>query len=202
MSTSINIPKPSVRSIEIDLSGLAPGILLNPFARKAETQLLASMQKKKARLARPDKDPDAEYAERLEELRFDDGLWVNLLAFKSAIVRGATSVDKLPMTIVREGLFLEPDGFMGGGFAAVKIMGTPEPFTRRVANKGGAPDLRTRVLVPRWTCTLKALVNETLLSVDQVVTCAVNAGMGCGVGDWRPQKSGVHGRWNVTGVRG
>lgn len=194
---SVNIPKPDLVSVRASITGIAPGLLLNPFGQKAEAQLLASMQKKVAKNARGDKDPAAEYRSRLEEVTVSDGVyWTNILSFKAAMLRGSMSIDKLKMTTVRAGLFVIPDD-VEGGFPRAHLHGVAEPFSTHVKNQGGAPDYRTRVLLSSWKYQLDMQVNLTLLSIDQVAAMLVNAGAGVGIGDWRPEKNGVHGRWIV-----
>lgn len=194
------IPKPTMSTVSATMQGVTPGLLLNPFGRKAEEQLLASMQKKVAKVARADKDPAREYEERLAEVTVDAEkhiFWTNVLAFKSAMLRGAKSMDKLPMTVVREGVFVIPDSVVDGQPRA-HVVGTAEPYSTHVRNQGGSVDYRTRVLLSTWTYRLDFQVNTAVMSVDQALTCLVNAGVGTGIGDWRPEKNGVHGRWTVT----
>ncbi len=201
-TTIINIPQPNIIVVHAELRGVEPGLILNPFGRKAEAALLGSMQKSKPKL-RSDKDPDKEYKERLQEVTIDkkkDLYWITLLAFKNAMTRGAKSIDKLSMTDMRAGVFVEHDGVSENGKPAAYITGTPSKFTCHVKNKQSA-DLRTRVLLRDWSYTLKFSVDTSMISVDQAVSSLVNAGVGCGVGDWRPEKSGVHGRWEVVGAQ-
>lgn len=194
------IPKPKMEYMEAKLVGLAPGLLINPFDQKAEAQLLGSMQKGKAKLTRPDKDPEADYEARELSTRVDDQEnvhWIDVRAFKAAMCRGAKTVDKLSMTDFRSGVFVEQDSVINHKPVA-HIHGTPIAYSCHVKNQGGKPDYRTRVLLPKWTYTLRFYVDTSVLSMHQALTCLVNAGRGVGVGDWRPEKNGVHGRWDVT----
>jgi len=200
MAKILTIPRPSMVYVEAKLVGVPPGLLLHPFDQKAETMLLASMQKGRARLTKPDKDPDKDFQEAEASLRVgrDKGTyWINALAFKLAMIRGAKFVDKLPMTDVRAGVFVDVDSIIHG-VPAAHIKGTAVKDSRHAANKGGAPDYRTRVVLPEWEYTLRFKVTTTILSVEQALTCLVNGGEGVGVGDYRPEKNGVHGRWEVT----
>lgn len=200
MST-IHIPAPNIVLVHAELQGEDPGLLLHPFGRKAEAALLASMQKKNPKL-RADKDPDKEYKDALKEVTVDSRkklYWISLLAFKAAMCRGAKSIDKLTMTDLRGGVFVTPDGITDNGKPAAWLKGIPSKHTCHVRNKQSA-DLRTRVLLSDWTYTLRFTVDTSMVSVDQAVASLVNAGVGCGVGDWRPEKSGVHGRWEVVGA--
>lgn len=200
----IEVPRPTMMVVEAELRGLPPGLIVNPFDQKAKAMLLASMQKGKARLALPDKDPEKDYEELLEALAVNGSdseaeplFWLDVRAFKKAMCRGAKSVDRLPMTDFRSGVFVVEDSVINQRPAA-HIRGVPERYTDRVNNVGGKPDLRTRLLLPEWAYTVRFIVNTSILSVDQAVTCLVNAGVGTGVGDWRVEKDGVHGRWEVV----
>jgi hypothetical protein len=202
-TTLITIPKPSMIFVEAEVVGTPPGILLNPFDANAEAQLLASMQKSRAKLTRPDKDPEAEFIAKRKSLAVPgkkNCYWLDVLAFKGSMTRGAKTVEKLAMTDFRAGVMVQMDSVIGTK-AVAHIHGAAIRHSTHVVVSGGRPDYRTRVLLPEWKCTIKFTVNETLLSVEQALTCLVNAGVGVGVADWRPEKRGVHGCFNVEGCR-
>ncbi len=195
----VNIPRPGLIYVRAELISRTPGLLLNPFSRKAKEKLLASMQKGKAKLSPGDKNPEAEYAEREAEVRvpgLKDTYWMDSRAFKKAMSRGAKTVDKLAMTDFRSGVFIENDSVIQNK-PVVHVKGKAVMDCEHVVNKGQGADYRTRVLLPEWTATLQFIINTTVLSVEQALTCLVNAGIGTGVGDWRPEKDGVHGCWDL-----
>lgn len=199
----VSIPEPSMLYIEADLAGIEPGMLFNPFNAEAREQLLSSMNPEKAKLSRGKKDPEAEYETRLAALSIPGVpgcLAMNVLAFKQAMTRGAKSVDKVPMTLLRSSVFVEPDSMLDG-VPAAHIKGDPVRDTRAARNTNGSMDIRTRVLLPRWTYTLRFTLDTSALSVERALTCLVNAGVGTGVGDYRPERNGLFGRWDVEDCR-
>lgn len=54
--------------------------------------------------------------------------------------------------------------------------------------------IRCRPRFPEWACTATVLVNPTVLSADDVLEIAQDAGQMIGLGDWRPW----HGRFEVA----
>lgn len=195
---TLTIPEANMLFVQVKLVGTEPGLLLNPFGQKAQQQLLDSMTKKSPKL-RADKDPEREYKERLKDVTIDPkaGLYgMNVLAFKNAIVRGGKSIKGVKMTEMRSAFFVEMDSVVEGQPLA-HIHGTPTRDTRPVRNKSGT-DLRTRVLLIDWEYVLRFTINESLASIDQILSATVNAGRGTGVGDFRPEKNGIFGRWEVA----
>ena len=65
----------------------------------------------------------------------------------------------------------------------------------------GSADLRYRAEYKNWYMDLILSFNENgTISFDQIVNC-INAGGGCyGIGEWRPQKDGVHGMFHVVPI--
>ena len=43
-------------------------------------------------------------------------------------------------------------------------------------------------------------LDESVVSLDQFVDIAARAGMGVGVGNWRPEKKGDFGLWEIVGL--
>jgi hypothetical protein len=62
------------------------------------------------------------------------------------------------------------------------------------AKNGQSTIMRCRPQFPEWSCTATALINPTVLSVDELADIASDAGQMIGLGDWRPW----HGRFDAT----
>ena len=54
--------------------------------------------------------------------------------------------------------------------------------------------MRCRPVFAEWSCTATALINPSVLSVEELAEIASDAGQMIGVGDWRPW----HGRFTAT----
>lgn len=83
----------------------------------------------------------------------------------------------------------------------MSLFGVPQLFmsVTRCADINRTPDIRTRVIVPKWACRVavnfaKPIINETLIA-----NLLVAAGMTQGIGDWRAEKgSGNYGSFEVV----
>jgi hypothetical protein len=60
----------------------------------------------------------------------------------------------------------------------------------------GAADLRYRFYFQGWGCTV-AIRHNDFMTIDQIIALIESAGFSCGLGDWRPQKSGNNGMFHV-----
>ncbi len=59
---------------------------------------------------------------------------------------------------------------------------------------GKATVMRCRPIFAEWSCTATALINPSVLSIEELAEIASDAGQMIGVGDWRPW----HGRFEAT----
>ena len=60
--------------------------------------------------------------------------------------------------------------------------------------------MRTRARFPAWSCTFICEVDSELVDQVQLETWLDIGGRRIGLGDWRPQKSGRHGRFEVAAL--
>ena len=116
------------------------------------------------------------------------------VGFKAAMVRGAKSIG-LVMTDMRTSMFVKADC---NESQIVKIEG--ESRLRRDAGRlpNGSGSIIYRAEYPKWKATLNIEYNAGIISSEQVVQMVRAAGYGVGVGDWRPEKSGVYGRFDIV----
>jgi hypothetical protein len=59
---------------------------------------------------------------------------------------------------------------------------------------GKATVMRCRPIFAEWSCTATALINPSVLSIEELAEIASDAGQMIGVGDWRPW----HGRFDAV----
>lgn len=73
-----------------------------------------------------------------------------------------------------------------------------------VRNATGVADLRFRAWFPIWETTLRIELNESIITLEQLMMLLTVAGFGNGVGEWRPgsreSKTGTFGRWKISGT--
>jgi hypothetical protein len=123
--------------------------------------------------------------------------WVGMpaTAFKMAIVGACRLFDGLDMT--RAKVIFHVEG--NGPDQLVPICvpkGGRQDRTDAVRNSNGGTDLRHRYSYFPWKATLTILYLQDQISVESVLALVSAAGIG-GVGDWRPSKNGIYGRFDI-----
>jgi hypothetical protein len=190
--TKVEIPDLEIKELQVEIEGTA-SLIVHRFGEKARKQIL-DIQNKKAKTARPERDPHQEYLDTL--YKFNDGVKTGFPAvgFKAAMVRGAKSLG-LNMTDVRGAIFVKTDE---GDL--VEIKGDHIMRTDMVRVGNGGSDIRYRGEYPVWSATLNILYNAAVFSAEQVATIVRIGGFAAGIGEWRPEKSntGSFGTWDIV----
>jgi len=191
-SEKIEIDKLASEHLIIPIVGTTP-LLCNRFSEKAKQMMLDAMQGRKS--PKQPKDPEGEYQATL--YRFADGGYgFPTIAFKSATVSAARFYRGVTMTALKQFLFFR--GEVGvDGQALARIQGDQvmrEDVVR--VNRGGA-DLRYRALFPGWKATLEVVYFTAVLTRGSVLSLVDAGGMGVGVGEWRPERDGDFGTYQV-----
>ena len=61
-------------------------------------------------------------------------------------------------------------------------------------------DLRYRPEFPEWSATLNIEYDDDNITSDAIASLLYRAGMSVGVGDWRPERNGDFGRFEIGDV--
>jgi hypothetical protein len=98
--------------------------------------------------------------------------------------------------VVRQAVFVEGDFFEIKHAACVMREDTVRvgPFGKREA------DLRYRPEYQGWSAVLSFRYRRDMITADQLVALLQNAGFSVGLGEWRPQKDGQFGTFEVAKV--
>lgn len=82
----------------------------------------------------------------------------------------------------------------------VDLFGIPQLFMTGVRNsdRNKTPDIRTRAVVPEWACYVTFSCTTPVMNIHTVAQLLAAAGMMRGVGDWRPEKGGVFGKYELV----
>ena len=177
--------------IALDIKGTAP-LIMHRWSEKARKAMLDAMQGRKS--PKEAKDPEAEF--EAAAYRFEDGTYgFPAVAFKSAIVGAGRFFDGVTMTEIRQAVHVLGEG--EDQLVRLRIDGPPimREDTVRV-NKGGT-DLRYRPQFDSWSATLLVQYVPTLINEESVIALTDAAGM-VGVGEWRPEKSGTFGTFELV----
>lgn len=177
----------AIDRITLRIVGTSP-LIVHKWSEKAKKQML-DKQMKRATQGKAAKDPEQDYRESLYVC--DDGSYgFPAVAFKAAAVRAGTYCD-MKMVFLRGAFHVEGD--------LVKIEGEPRPREDMVRVGMGTADIRYRPEFPKWAADLRVTFNSRALTPEQIVNLFEVAGFAVGVGEWRPEKNGQFGRFEVEG---
>lgn len=199
-TTAIELPPLNIQIMDVPIIGES-GLICHAWSKKAREQMLAK-QMKKATTAKAAKDPFRDFCESLywidgmpeeptpedvERARFG----FPTVAFKSAAVTAVTTMGSMTKVMARQCFHLAGEH--------VEILGDPPSMREDMVRVGmGTADIRFRGEFERWAAILKVQFNASVLSAEQVVSLIHAGGFGVGIGDWRPEKDGVNGRYRVA----
>lgn len=209
-SKKVKVPQLDLVRFPLKIVGKSP-MIQHKFSQKAKTQI-ADKQQGKAKQKKAPKvpaqdwidsmywisekpelpdDPDEAYEVAKEAVNDGARFGMRSIAFKLAAVGGARFVDGIPMTHVRGAFHVNGE---------LTELDSDPPVMREdsVTIGRGQTDLRYRGEFRNWSATLDIELNRRAITVEQLVLLLNSGGFGQGVGDWRPEKGGSFGRFEVA----
>lgn len=204
MGDRIEINKIGTTTMLVPIVGTAPLIVHN-FSEKSKRQMLEAQQGKKSpKLIR---DPQAEYEAAFYRIANEDGpdkYGFPVTAFKAATIGAARFYGKdVSMTSLRQFLFFHGTLTKADPQQLVEIHGEPE-MREDIVRLGGmsrSADLRYRPQFIEWRADLKVTYVTSSLSESSVLSLIDAGGLGIGVGEWRPEKRGEFGTFEIDQTR-
>lgn len=196
-TANINISKIAAERMLVPIVGTTP-LIVHKFSEKAKRQMLDAQQGRKApKVAR---DPEADYRDSM--YRTADGYGFPAVAFKACTVGAARFYGKdVKMTELRQFLF----------FKGVLSPADPQPLTpiegephmrEDVVRLGiSGTDLRYRAEFTEWSALLDVTFVKSSLTQESVLSLIDAGGMGIGVGEWRPERKGDFGTFEIDSSR-
>lgn len=184
-----------VGTMKVTIRGLAP-LIVHAWGKKALEEMLTSQQmtkeeKKKAKEKRKAKDPKSDF----EEARYiiDGRHSFPTIAVKKAMV-DAGYILGISRAVTRQAVFIVGDYFEIKHAACVMREDTVRvgPFGNRQA------DLRYRPEYQGWSADLEFRFRYDMIDQEQLIALLQNAGFSVGLGEWRPQKDGQFGTFEVV----
>lgn len=202
----ISFPEIKFEKHQIYIVGTAP-LIVHAFPEKARKSML-DKQMKNAKGGRDARDPAAE----VEASRYrmpDGGDGFPAVAFKSAAVTACTSLADVTKVAARqafriEGVPMEKTGVYDGSLqrtALVPIVAPPPTIREDVVRLSGpsrTAEMRYRPEYPEWGCVLPVVLNPQVISIGQLMSMFRAAGHGVGIGDYRPERDGDCGTFEVV----
>jgi hypothetical protein len=196
---TINLQRIKRETAIIEIEGTAP-LIVKAWSQKAREMMLAGQQGRKA--PKENKDPQKDFEESM--YKFDDGSHgFPTLGIKSATVKGGARAfgKTVKMTELRQSLLFHPDGLCTDGATLLtKLEGSAPHMREDMVRLGGVKaDIRYRAQYDEWSATLRIEFLPNVISLDSIVALVDAGGMN-GLGEWRPEKSGYFGTFQVVGA--
>ena len=102
------------------------------------------------------------------------------------------------MTDMRTGFFVHGEYSENDDRDLVFIDGELSMREDMVILNGKTSDIRYRGQVSNWKATLDISYNASVVSFDHIINMLEAAGYGVGIGEWRPERNGTFGRFEVV----
>jgi hypothetical protein len=192
----ITIQSVSIERFQITIEGDSP-LLCHKFSSTARSAILDKQMGKKSQ--RAPKDPEQDFKECIYQAK--EG-WYGFPAsgIKQACVGACRFVPDLPMTEARGAFFVISRGLdVESGQQLVMLDGEPEMHESMVRIGRGVADVRFRAQFFPWSMTFDVRYNPNVITDEAIVSLLQLAGFHQGVGDWRPEKNGTFGMFQVKG---
>lgn len=192
----------AAETLLVPIKGTAPLIMHN-WSEKAKRQMLDAQQGKKK--VKENRDPQADYEAAFYRIAREgevDAYGFPVIAFKAATIGAARFYDKsVTMKALQQALFMTGITTKADPQQLVEIVGEPHLREDVVRLGISGTDLRYRPEFTEWSATLRVTYVKSMLDRGSVVSLIDAGGMGVGVGEWRPERSGQFGTYQVTSVR-
>lgn len=198
--TEIQILQTQEGSITCRVVGVTP-LIMNRMSEKAKHELLLPKGKKTAADKAANLKHDI-YAEYRASAYVDPNpkaptrLRVMSTAFKGALRSAALDIPGARKAQIGRLTYVTGE--------YVSIYGRPKMHMSIVRNSdiNRTPDVRTRLIVPKWAAQLNVRFNSTLLRESSVLNLLAAGGMFVAIGDWRVEKgSGTFGQFRLAGAK-
>ena len=190
----------------IKLKGISP-IIMHNGAAGLDTRSPANLEKAEIARKKGSNRTESDDA-RLRELECQISLWLDASgaptiphgAIRAAIETGARKLKQGPQ--VREGMIvteIEEFSYDKNLGTTAEELGKTAQFTVGVVVQRNRI-LRTRAKFDEWGVSFIVEVDDELVDANQLEAWLDIAGRRIGLGDWRPEKSGIYGRFETEGI--
>lgn len=188
--STLELPRFDLRMFTVKLVGDSP-LICHAWSKKARTEML-DKQMKRAKQGKMAKNPEQDFKDSLYPYP-GGGYGFPVIAFKAAAVDACSHVDGVTKVEARGAFHINGD--------LVKIQGSEPTMREDMVRVGmGTADIRYRGEFTPWFVEVPIRYNAGVLSAEQIIHLFNVAGFGIGVGEWRPQKDGMHGLFHVEGA--
>lgn len=199
-ATAITIERVGIETMMVPIVGTSPLIVSN-FSEKSKRQMLEAQQG--VRKIKEHRNPEAEYEAAFYRIAREgepDTYGFPAVGFKAATIGAARFYGKaIRMTEIRQFLFFKGIFTKADPQQLVEIHGEPEmrEDVVRLAGVSRSADLRYRPVFNEWDAMLEVQYVKSSLSKESVLSLIEAGGLGCGVGEWRPERNGQFGTYQI-----
>jgi hypothetical protein len=194
----VAISRIGTERLRVPILGTAP-LIVHKFSEKSKRQMLDAMQGRKT--PKQPKEPATEYEAACYRLD-DGGYGFPVIAFKAASVSACRLFGKaMPMTTARQCVFLDAEFSKRDGQKLARLAGTPHMREDVVRVGMGGTDLRYRPEFTEWSTTIDVTYVKSMVTRESVLSLIEAGGLTVGVGEWRPEKKGDFGTYQIDETR-
>jgi len=205
-ATMVVIERPAKQNVSVRIVGKTR-LVVNRFPEKARHMIAGKQAGEK--VARTKRVPKEEYLGSMYLLPSKKGKGPRYGfpagGIKKAITAAGYRVCDIPMTQSNGWFFIQGEPCIEDGFSSVdcvEIIGTPQMRTDVVHIGQGKSDLRYRAEFVDWKMDLLIDFQPDRISLKSLVNLIDHAGDGVGIGEWRVEKKGDWGRFQVAVAKG
>lgn len=185
----IVLPPLDIVTINLRVVGTSP-LITHRFSEKA-IRMMLDKQTGRATAGRAKKDPDEDYRQSLY-VHEEGGYGFPTIAFKNAAVTACTSLGRSTISKVAARQAFHITGEL------CRLEGEPKMRQDMVRLSGGVADVRFRGEFWPWATTLTIRYNARVLTPEQLANLLNTAGFAVGVGEWRAERDGSFGMFEVA----
>jgi len=190
------VPSLQIKQVTLKIVGES-SLIVHAWSEKAKT-MMRDKQQKKGSAGKEVRNPQADFESSLYVVDPSVPTYgFPAIAFKGAAVNAALQVDaKKTQTRIA---FHVVNGVATPQGDLVPLRYDELRMREDMVRVGmGTADLRYRGEFVNWSCDLAIRYNSRAISLEQLVTLFNAAGFGVGVGEWRPERDGMNGRFRVA----
>ena len=188
---TINLKPIARNEITFTIRGISP-LIQHAWSAKAKKQMADKHAGKKTK-TREIRDPEQEFKDAIYHTKSGE-YGIPAMAFKRAVLSAAHKDIGIEKTLLRKSFFI-----LCNDAEMILPMECDEPEMREdcVRVGMGSSDLRYRPEFKKWSVAITAGFDAEMLKPEDIVNIVNRAGFGVGIGEWRPEKSGDNGRFEI-----
>ncbi len=188
---TVKLPEPGFTRFALHLTGTNP--LITDAFSEARKDKFARTQDGSAKPKPGPRDPEAEFHEAMYRLP-DGSFGIPKLAFRKAFAAAATRMTEIKGVEVLAAFQIDtPDEYL-------KVECSEPTMRRDNVVRMGRANLAYRPEFREWAVWIPVKLDHEVVTLDQFIHIVNKAGLGVGVGNWRPEKKGDFGLWEVDEI--